>query len=125
MQMYLIKKELDGKHANYAFSLRLINEDPEKDFLIESKGEGSAIGSFKGAWVKVQNSCPVLAKFTTTGSDHADEAGTIEELINNAQIFNIEEGLDEVATGNEGIDAPATISVIAENGCNQSSECCR
>ena len=110
------KKELDGKHANYAFSLRLINEDPEKDFLIESKGEGSAIGSFKGAWVKVQNSCPVLAKFTTTGSDHADEAGTIEELINNAQIFNIEEGLDEVATGNEGIDAPATISVIAENG---------
>ncbi len=110
------KKKLDGKHANYAFSLRLINEDPEKDFLIESKGEGSAIGSFKGAWVKVQNSCPVLAKFTTTGSDHADEAGTIEELINNAQIFNIEEGLDEVATGNEGIDAPATISVIAENG---------
>ena len=110
------KKTLDGKHANYAFSLRLINEEAEKDFLIESKGEGSAIGSFKGAWVKVQNSCPVLAKFTTTGSDHEDETGTIEELINNAQIFNIEDGLDEVATDNETINSVSTVAVVAGNG---------
>ena len=110
------KKTLDGKHANYAFSLRLINEEAEKDFLIESKAEGSAIGSFKGAWVKVQNSCPVLAKFTTTGSDHADETGTIQELINNAQVFNIEEGLDEVATDNETINSVSAVTVVAGNG---------
>lgn len=110
------KKTLDGKHANYAFSLRLINEDPEKDFLIESNGVGSDIGSFKGAWVKVQNSCPVLAKFTTTGSDHADDASLMQELINNAQIFNIEDALDEVATGNGSIDAVPTVSVVVEKG---------
>ena len=110
------KKTLDGKHANYAFSLRLINEEAEKDFLIESHADGSKIGSFKGAWVKVQNSCPVLAKFTTTGSDHEDETGTIQELINNAQVFNIEDGLDEVATDNETINTVSTVAVVAGNG---------
>ncbi len=112
------KKKLDGKHADYVFSLRLIDEDAKKDFLIESnddKNDKVAIGSFSGAWVKVQNACPVLAKFTTTGSDHADDSGMMQELINNAQIFNIEEGLDEVATGNEGINA-SSVEVIAANG---------
>ena len=112
------KKKLDGKHADYVFSLRLINEDAKKDFLIESnddKNDKVAIGSFSGAWVKVQNACPVLAKFTTTGSDHVDDSGLMQELINNAQIFNIEEGLDEVATGNEGINA-SSVEVIAANG---------
>ena len=113
------KKELNGKHADYVFSLRLINEDAEKDFLIESnddKNPNVAIGSFTGAWVKVQNACPVLAKFTTTGSDHAGDAGKMQELINNAQIFNIDENLDEVATGNDNINTASKVSVIAENG---------
>ena len=57
-----------------------------------------------------------MAKFTTTGSDHEDETGTIEELINNAQIFNIEDGLDEVATDNETINSVSTVAVVAGNG---------
>ena len=40
----------------------------------------------------------------------------MQELINNAQIFNIEDALDEVATGNGSIDAGPTVSVVVEKG---------
>ena len=46
---------LDGAHKNYAFSLRKINDqadetaDASEGFLMESNGQGSAIGSFAGA----------------------------------------------------------------------------
>ena len=49
---------LDGAHKNYAFSLRKINDqadetaDASEGFLMESNGQGSAIGSFAGTWVK-------------------------------------------------------------------------
>ena len=71
---------LDGAHKNYAFSLRKINDqadetaDASEGFLMESNGQGSAIGSFAGAWVKVHNGIPVLAQITPTG-DHEDISG--------------------------------------------------
>ena len=43
--------ELNGKHNNVAFSLRNTGNDGE--FLIESNGPSSAIGSFTGAWIKI------------------------------------------------------------------------
>lgn len=110
------KVTLDGTHSLYAFSLRLINEEAEKDFLIESKGEGSAIGSFKGSWVKEFNGTLVVLNYNVETGNHKDEIGKVQELITNAQVFNVEEGLDDVATGIEPADKPATISVTSANG---------
>lgn len=107
---------LDGAHNLYAFSLRLINEEAEKDFLIESKNQYSAIGSFKGAWLKEFNGTLVVLDYNVELGNHVDNIAWAQELINSAQVFNIEEGLDEVATGVEGVTEAATISVVGGEG---------
>ena len=106
---------LDGKHNNAAFSLRLVDDAEAQDFYLESCGEGSAIGSFKGAWVKLQNYVPVLAQTTEKNGDHEGETGSILETINQAQKFNIAENIDETPTDSKTPEV-STISVKADYG---------
>ena len=108
------KKPVDGLHKNYAFSLRYTDDD-HKDFLLESNLDGvSHVASFKGAWVKVHNGVPVLAEYTVDNGNHADDDQKMQELINQAQIFNLED-TEDFATSNEGVST-STVSVIAGEG---------
>ena len=108
------KKPVDGLHKNYAFSLRYTDDD-HKDFLLESNLDGvSHVASFKGAWVKIHNGVPVLAEYTVDNGNHADDDQKMQELINQAQIFNLEDTSD-FATSNEGVST-STVSVIAGEG---------
>lgn len=103
-----------GKHNNYSFSLRLKN-DTEEGFFLESNKEGvSSIGSFKGAWVKEMNGVLVLAQSGSASGDHDQNAGSIEEIVNQAQYFQMEETSEE-ATANEDITT-SSIQVITTNG---------
>ncbi|WP_147382520.1 DUF6383 domain-containing protein [Parabacteroides sp. AF18-52] len=99
----------------YTFSLRLIDREDEENFFIES--ERTAVGSFNGGWIKVQNGCPVIARHNTVGTseDHDDHTGSIDEIMRDAQIFSLSEG-DDVPTSNEAIDAESTVKVVAVNG---------
>ena len=108
------KKPVDGLHKNYAFSLRYTDDD-HKDFLLESNLDGvSHVASFKGAWVKIHNGVPVLAEYTVDNGNHADDDQKMQELINQAQIFNLED-TEDFATSNEGVST-STVSVIAGEG---------
>ena len=107
-------KIASGKHNNYSFSLRLKN-DTEEGFFLESNKEGvSSIGSFKGAWVKEMNGVLVLAQSGSASSDHDQNTGSIQEIVNQAQYFQMEETSEE-ATANDEI-AASSIQVIAGNG---------
>ena len=109
---------LDGKHNNAAFSLRLVDDAEAQDFYLEShSNEGeSAIGSFKGAWVKLQNYVPVLAQTTKVNGEHDNNnTGSILETINQAQKFNIAENVDETPTDSKTPEV-STISVKADYG---------
>ena len=108
------KKPVDGLHKNYAFSLRYTDDD-HKDFLLESNLDGvSQIASFKGAWVKIHNGVPVLAEFTVENGNHEDDDKNMQELINQSQIFNLED-TDDFATSNDEVST-STISVVAGTG---------
>ena len=108
------KKELTGLHKNYAFSLRYTDDD-HKDFLLESNKAGvSHVASFKGAWVKIHNGVPVLAEYEVDNGNHQDDDDKMKELINQAQIFNLED-TEDFATSNEGVST-STVSVIAGEG---------
>ena len=108
------KKPVDGLHKNYAFSLRYTDDD-HKDFLLESNLDGvSQIASFKGAWVKIHNGVPVLAEFTVENGNHEDDDQKMQELINQSQIFNLED-TDDFATSNDEVST-STISVVAGTG---------
>ena len=108
------KKPVDGLHKNYAFSLRFTDDD-HKDFLLESNLDGvSHVASFKGAWVKIHNGVPVLAEYTVDNGNHEDDDKKMQELINQAQIFNLEDTSD-FATSNEGVST-SSVSVIAGEG---------
>ncbi|WP_289005480.1 DUF6383 domain-containing protein, partial [uncultured Parabacteroides sp.] len=108
------KKELTGLHKNYAFSLRYTDDD-HKDFLLESNKVGvSHVASFKGAWVKIHNGVPVLAEYEVDNGNHQDDDDKMKELINQAQIFNLED-TEDFATSNEGVST-STVSVIAGEG---------
>ena len=75
---------LDGKHNNAVFSFRNTGdaegENGESSFLIESNdsankdgkphSEFSGIGSFAGAWIKIHNNVPVLAKYYNNDGNH-------------------------------------------------------
>ena len=118
---------LDGKHNNAAFSLRYVGDSETDGFLLESFDYGvkveedsimhySKIGSFEGAWVKLQNGVPVLAQI----SDDADkgnhdtddslvgnefyEKKSWDELLNQAAIFGLSEGTNG---GNELLNQAA------------------
>ena len=112
--------ELDGKHQNYAFSLRYTN-DAHQDFLLESKdAQGQAsIAGFKGGWVKIHNGVPVLAQTSNVNGDHTAvtplTAYNMAELINQSQVFRIE-ATSQKATNVEDAQEAAKIQVIASNG---------
>ena len=132
---------LNGKHNNVAFALRN-TEDAEGSFVIESndlyndpetglpQSKYSKIGSFAGAWIKIHNNVPVLAKFYDKNGDHntgdttdswlnmGDWAPVAngDEVINQAARFTfsaIEK--DSQATANEEIAASSVI-VAGTNG---------
>ena len=127
---------LDGKHNNAAFSLRNVG-DADNTFMIESndaptgvKGY-SQVGSFAGAWVKIINGVPVLAKYSNANGNHNTgdttdswfEAGdytdldeTTGEFINQGARFTFEVlDKDASATANEEITA-GTVTVVATDG---------
>ncbi len=118
--------ELDGKHNNVAFSLRNTGNDGE--FLIESNGPSSAIGSFTGAWIKIHNYVPVLARFadengnhnTGDGTDSAldtEYVGNMDEVINQSARFVLNAiDKDSQATANEEITAAGNVVVAGVNG---------
>ena len=103
------------KASPYTFSLRLIDRDDESKFFIES--ERTAVGSFDGGWIKVQNGCPVIARHQTSGTseDHEGHKGSIDEIMRDAQIFTLSEGND-VPTSNEAIEAVSAVKVVAVEG---------
>lgn len=131
---------LDGTHNNAAFSLRYVGDSETDGFLLESYDYGikqadgtvkhySKIGSFEGAWVKLQNGVPVLAQI----SDDADkgnhdtddslvgnefyEKKSWSELLNQAAIFGLSEGTNggDLDTANDEINVSG-VTVIAGNG---------
>ena len=104
-------------HANCLFSLRKITDDGE-DFLLETNLEGvSGIGSFKGAWVKVENGVPVLAKSKEeVGGSHDGDEAKVDELVKQAQVFSLKDAEGEIATDNESISSTSEVSVIAAKG---------
>ena len=130
---------LDGTHNNAAFSLRYVGDSETDGFLLESYDYGikqadgtvkhySKIGSFEGAWVKLQNGVPVLAQI----SDDADKGNhdtddslvgneyykkqSWDELLNQAAIFGLSEGTNGGnITANDEITASG-VTVIAGDG---------
>ena len=129
--------DLDGKHNNAVFSLRNVGDD-ENSFMIESNDapagvEGySQVGSFAGAWVKIENGVPVLAKYKNANGNHntgdstdawfnagdyTDAEQVTGEFINQGARFTFEVlDKDASATANEEITADATVSVVATDG---------
>ena len=132
---------LDGKHNNAVFALRN-TEDDENSFLIESNdcfnnpetGKPmsifSKVGSFAGAWIKIHNNVPVLAKVEDKNGNHNTgdttdswlnmgdwvTGGTYGELINQAARFTFNTiDKDSQATANEEI-ATSSVVVAGTNG---------
>ena len=135
---------LDGKHNNAVFSFRNTGdaegENGESSFLIESNdsankdgkphSEFSGVGSFAGAWIKIHNNVPVLAKYYSNDGNHntgdyTDDwaaAGDITaenvtgEFINQGARFTFNAfEKDSEATANETI-AAGNVVVAGVNG---------
>lgn len=106
-----------GKHNNWSFSFRLIedaNEGDTDNFLIESNLDGhSAIGSWKGAWVKIYNNCPVVNYIT---GEHNSVAGygLTPDNVTDGEVFSLTT-TEGGATSNESIQT-ATVRVMAKAG---------
>ena len=130
---------LDGKHNNAVFSFRNTGDD-EGSFLIESNDAAnkdgkpysiySKVGSFAGAWIKIHNNVPVLAKYYSNDGNHntgdfTDDwvaAGDITEdnvtgeFINQGARFIFKDiDKDSQATANETI-ATSSVIVAGTNG---------
>lgn len=88
---------------NAVFALRLVDDKPACDFLIESVGDKPIPTDGQGGWIKIQNGVPVIAR-----------AANYNEAILDTEIFNIEP-TEEVATSNDAIST-SEVSVIAGNG---------
>ena len=123
--------KLDGKHNNAAFSFREVG-DADGNFLIESNDIAgySQIGSFGGAWVKLNNNVPVLTQYVNTNGNHNTGdfteswfvnndlavGKTQSETINQAARFTFNAiDKDAHATANETI-ATSDVTVSATNG---------
>ena len=121
--------KLDGKHNNAAFSFREVGDG---NFLIESNDIAgySQIGSFGGAWVKLNNNVPVLTQYVNTNGNHNTGdfteswfvnndlavGKTQSETINQAARFTFNAiDKDAHATANETI-ATSDVTVSATNG---------
>ncbi len=130
---------LDGKHNNAVFSFRNTGDD-EGSFLIESNDAAnkdgkpysiySKVGSFAGAWIKIHNNVPVLAKYYSNDGNHntgdfTDDwvgAGDITEdnvtgeFINQGARFIFKDiDKDSEATANETI-ATSSVIVAGQDG---------
>ena len=132
---------LDGEHNNAVFAFRNTG-DEYSSIMLESNdmpndAEGkpqhkfSDVGSFAGAWVKLINGVPVLAKYYDVNGNHNTGDSTDSwkddedwtpvanegEVINQAARFTFT-GIDKdaSATANEEITADATVSVVATDG---------
>ena len=115
---------LNGKHQNYAFSLRY-TDDEHIDVLLESKGRKDANSYFEGAigtfnqasWLRIENGVPVLAQPYNFNGDHTmiGSSSSMSELINQAQILNVNKGQTQDATANENI-AAGNVVVAGVNG---------
>lgn len=86
---------------NAVFAFRLVDDEPDADFLIEATVEEPK--ATMGGWIKNQNGVPVIAKY-----------GTYNEAALDALVFNIETSSEE-ATANETITA-SEVKVIAGEG---------
>ena len=130
---------LDGKHNNAVFSFRNTGDD-EGSFLIESNDAAnkdgkpyslySAVGSYAGAWIKIHNNVPVLAKYYNDNGSHntgdftddwvaqGDKTNdnTTGEFINQGArfVFNAIDK-DSQATANEAI-ATSSVIVAGQDG---------
>ena len=124
---------LDGKHNNAVFSFRNTGDEDES-FLIESNDRAnvngkpasyySAVGSYAGAWIKIHNNVPVLAKYYNDNGSHntgdftddwvaqGDKTNdnTTGEFINQGArfVFNAIDK-DSQATANENIAASSVV----------------
>ena len=135
---------LDGKHNNAVFSFRNTGdaegENGESSFLIESNDRAnvdgkpasyySAVGSYAGAWIKIHNNVPVLAKYYNDNGSHntgdftddwvaqGDKTNdnTTGEFINQGArfVFNAIDK-DSQATANEEI-ATSSVIVAGQDG---------
>ena len=135
---------LDGKHNNAVFSFRNTGdaegENGESSFLIESNdsankdgkphSEFSGIGSFAGAWIKIHNNVPVLAKYYNNDGNHntgdftddwvavgdKTDDNVTGEFINQGARFTFNAiDKDSEATANEEI-AAGSVVVAGTNG---------
>ena len=88
---------------NPVFALRLINDEPQCDFLIESAGNHKIPTDNTGKWIAIKNGVPVVASYNT-----------YKDAILDAEHFNIEKTA-ETPTANEGIST-SEVSVVAGNG---------
>ena len=100
--------KVDSIHAahkygikNAVFAFRLVDDEPEANFLIESTVEEPK--ATWGGWIKNQNGVPVIAHY-----ENYNEAAL------DALVFNIETSSEE-ATANEGI-ATSEVKVLAGEG---------
>ena len=130
---------LDGKHNNAVFSFRNTGDD-EGSFLIESNDRAnvdgkpasyySAVGSYAGAWIKIHNNVPVLAKYYNDNGSHntgdftddwvqqgdKTDDNTTGEFINQGARFTFNAiDKDSEATANEEI-AAGSVVVAGTNG---------
>lgn len=116
--------ELDGKHNNAVFSLRYVGDTEEEGFLLESNGQFSAIGSFEGAWLRIVNGVPVLAKFYNVNGNHntgdiIDGNGStgvndFGQVLNQAAILTLGT-VDKIATSIDPVEV-SNVSVIGGEG---------
>ena len=116
---------LNGKHQNYAFSLRYTDDD-HIDVLLESKGRKDADGYFEGSigtfneasWLRIENGVPVLAQPYNFNGNHTQigSSSSMQDLFaNQAQILNVNKGQTQEATANETI-AAGNVVVAGVNG---------
>ncbi|CDE62659.1 uncharacterized protein BN646_02106 [Parabacteroides sp. CAG:409] len=136
---------LDGKHNNAVFSFRNTGDtegvNGESSFLIESNDRAnvdgkpasyySGVGSFAGAWIKIHNNVPVLAKYYSNDGNHntgdftddwvavgdKTEENVTGEFINQGARFIFKDiDKDSGATANEEITAEGNVIVAGANG---------
>ena len=124
---YIIPKELFNEdnvkmnataekatHNDWTFSLRLMNDDIE-NFFIESNLDGvSSIGSMTGAWIKIDNNCPVLNYISGNHQTITAEDLT-PDTVTDGQLFSLTASNTDDPTANDEITA-SSVTVIAGNG---------
>lgn len=104
----------NNSHKDVVWQFRLINDNPKKDFLMETESEPEFLSAtlstapyvkvapITGGWIKVQNNVPVISR------------GSYEDAITEALVFNTRESSD-AAVSNENISTTDVV-VVAGNG---------